>query len=438
MKNPSATFKRLYLAGAPVYCKAIAQVYNKKYDRTDTVTLNPAKFRITGNSYTQNSDNNIPIGNVLCKSITLKISNQNNEWRDYDWNKASIELSSTIIDNETFYSVGEGQFYVDSAKFVQNAIEIIAYDMIAYTNFDMVIRNYVPPSGKEFEDVSDYFKYLCDDVLAPRLGITLATGHHLYTTGSIDAIDYSPSGYIGVKMAQIVPEYKPTTTLRDILGYIAQLACGNICVIYDAASTPHYKIDLSTLKIPHVGNNSIFYHAGNIEETIEDIYDAGTVDQQVTDRYIADNVTFTQYTLLEKFTAPPNVEYSDVEYTGVSIEYPVRDQSKNGVVSSIDSEDNVLKLYNPVLASDNSSTGEPPRQAIANKITNYLAYPFRPFEGTVLNNPLLEFGDSVIVMDGHGDFHPSYIGKHVYNYLSGSDISNNTKLLSQDFNTFYR
>lgn len=428
MKNPNANFKRLYRQGKPVYTYADVTIYNKKLNQTETKYLRPQNFRASGNSYSQSGNASCPIGNVLSKSVTLTFSNVHREWADYDWSTATIELKSAEKENNTYYTLDEGKFYVNHVRYIQNAVEVTAYDMIQFTNIERVLRNQIPGGGKEYDTIRDYFKDLCDNVLASRMGISLSSSQHLYTDRSLNV------NGMNFALAEIAPSNDKKTTLRDILGYMAQIAGGNV-VVARKNIYPYYAIDIVPLVLLPEFN---VWSAGRIGENVEDVYDAGEFGQTVTDVYGGSDMSNIDYALLDNYTTPPTVEYSDTVFTGISLEYPVKNTTTNGKVS-VGTDTNLLKLYNPLLESDaDSQADQNTRIALINYIkSNICNKPIRPFSGTFKNNPLLEFGDNVLIMDAFGDIYQSYIAEHDYHYLSGSDINNKIRTQAQNNNQFY-
>lgn len=430
MKKPNSRIRNLLYNGSPVYCSATVSVLNKKTNTTDNKTLSPENFRITGNNYTQSCSNDLPIGNVLCQSITLRIANDRRQWQDYDWSTAVIVLNSTIIDNGEPLNIRIGKFYVDGVKYVQSAIEITAYDMICKTNYGFIIQNVTPgTTTPTYSKIWNYFVYLCDTVLATRIGITLGANEHLYTNRCENIITQSPAN--SVDLSAIQPTSKAEYTLREVFGFVAQLVGANIVV--DRLTD---RIDI--VKLNPLSERNII-SGGNLNDEVEDIIDAGTLGDNIQDEIRGYSLSDLDYYVLDKYQSPPELEYADVKYTGLSMEYPVKNAA-NAKLDSITTNDNVIELYNPLLESAaNSQLDQTNIQNILNALrTQICNKPIRPFDGTFLNNVLLEFGDNVLIQDADGNIYQSYITEHTYNYLGGSDISNSTKTLSKSNNTFFR
>lgn len=430
MKNISTAVKQRIIKGEHVYTAAV--VY---FPDNTRIYLSPEKFRVTGNSYTTNGGNTFPIGKVLSKSVVLKLSNLHNEWDAYDWRKARIDLRSHIYDSEgTLTSMQEGRFYAASVRYVQSAIEVTAFDMLAQLDYNFVIRNVNSATGaKLYNTIWDYFAYLCDTVVAEYMGITLASGQHLYSDTLRDR-HFNNSGFI---MNAIQPDSRSKTTLRDVLGYIAQIAGGNIVMDNTLPTLP--KIDIVVYNFTREYN---YYNAMSFDDEVEDVYDAGDFTEPVlstVDRYQSGTFSEMNYFLLDRYTTPPELEYSDTTFTGVDLTYPVVNDD-DFTVTSATSRENVLALYNPLCEVASNTASEQTRltavaQGIANRFCNKA---IRPFEGSFLCNPLIEFGDNVLVVDAFGQVYDSFVSEHTLNYLGTSEISNNTKSDNRSNQVYYK
>lgn len=429
MKGVLPIVKSRIIKGEPIYTRARVE-----FASGETITLTPEQFRVSGNSYTTTGGNNFPIGKVLSKSITLRVSNLYNQWDAYDWRTATIILYSVI---RNFSSTGderinEGKFYSASVRYVQSAIEITAYDMLAQTDYGFVIRNVEPSTGaKIYDTIWDYFVYLCDTVIATKMGIQLDSNQHLYSL-RLTTERFPNSDFL---LDAIQPDSRSKTTLRDALGYIAQIAGGN-ALMKTVNYYPYYVIDI----VPYsVLGKTDFYNAGEFDEDVTDIYDAGEFGEEVTDAYNSAFFSSMNYVLLDRYLTPPEIEYSDTTFTGVQLTYPVR-SSDDGTAVYKTTDDNVMELYNPLcqVASNTATEQTRLRNTAFNIAARFCFKPFRPFEGSFLCNPLIEFGDNVVLIDAHGRAFQSFVSEHTLNYLGTSEISNNTKSDNRSNQVYYK
>lgn len=434
MKQVSDNRRRLLDEGIKVYSRAVVTFLNSSGTVVTTITLTPDKFRVSGNNYSETGGSAFPIGMALSKSVVLTVSNQYNEWAGYDWSNTEINLFSVIYPdgiNQSYERLTrEGMFYTSKVRYVQNAIEITAYDMISLSNNKFVITN--APAGQIlYATPWDYFVYLCDTELADKLGVTLLPTQHLYAS-HLDTDRFLNSDF---QMDDIAPG-NAKTTLREAFGYIAQLAGGNIVARWDGTHQRQV-IDIVPYSLDHT--EYTLYSGMIFGDTVNTTFDGGVFGETISTTLVGGEVEDNDYVLLNQFTTAPSMEYSDVMLTGITMTYPVpSNDDRQATTKSTDV--NVLELENPLLqVSPTDSTGDARVKACVDNLYNAICEkPFRPFDGSFRNNPLIEVMDNVIVTDGWGEAHNSFITEHTYNYLGTSEVSNKVPTTSQSNNTFYR
>lgn len=398
-----------------------------------SIYLSPNDFTVDVNSYTVNGGYNFPIGNVVSKQIKLSVHNQIDKFYEeqYDLYKKGtyIELYTAYYLNgkdQTPTRINEGTFYISDVKKTAYSITITAYDYVSIMDTPFQIVTAVAPSYEPmYATLWDYFVYLCDEVLAPKLGIT-AENPHFYAT-HLDT-DRFPNSTMA--LGAIVAGSKITTTLRDVFGYIAQLAGGNIVITGESYSVGNRvkRLDVVPYKLSAVDfTNAMEFGYDNLPTT-----DGGEFDEVVTSytdgglfNDCFDYSNNNDYIVLDKYQAAPSIEYNDIQYTGVRIKYPIPNSEAGGSAQWVpSSEENILELENP-LAQDTTDGSTKVRQA-AHRIFSAIQQPIRPFNGSFINNPLIEFMDRVIVVDVDGTAYNSFVGEHTLNYLGMSNIANRT------------
>ena len=149
-----------------------------KFPNTNSfLTLNPNKFKVSDNSYTENGGSNFPIGIALCKTIELNIDNTDGSLDEYtwqDWYGCKIYLFSrlTFIDDGTYYDLLEGVFYVTDIPNNLQFITIRASDFMLQTELSTQI--YTQWSGAPATvTLWDYFVHICGELAVEIYG----TGH---------------------------------------------------------------------------------------------------------------------------------------------------------------------------------------------------------------------------------------------------------------------
>lgn len=413
-------------------------IWTDTYGNTDrSIYLSPDDFTVDGNSYTVNGGYTFPIGNVISKQIKLSIHNQIDKfYRDdlYDLyaNNAHIELYTAYYLNgkdQTPYRINEGRFYISDVKKDTYKITITAYDYANVMDTPYQIVTDPTSSGTSLYDTLwDYFVFLCDKVLAPKMGITSSDNPHFYAT-HLDTDRFENSTMV---MPAIVGGSKVNTTLRDIFGYIAQLAGGNIVVSSEVYSNINRvrRIDIVPYSFSGGGfTNGMEFNYDNLStidcgeygETIpaSSYKDGGLFNDSV------DYSNNNDYIVLDKYQTPPTIEYSDIKFTGVKINYPIPSNQKGGSAQWAPyNTDNILDLTNP-LAQDTVDNSSKVR-SVAHRIYSLIQHPIKPFNGSFQNNPLVEFMDRVVVVDIDGTAYNSFVGEHTLNYLGMSNIANRT------------
>ena len=265
----------------------------------------------------------------------------------------------------------------------------------------------------------DYFVHLCDDVLAPKLGVTLSSGQHLYS-------DNLSSGFRNSQMPldAIHGEGHPSTSLRDIFGYIAQLAGGVIVFRPAPNNQPYCVVDIVSFDL----STRALYNGGTFVDAITTSFDGGTFDVQSSYTPLVGGSLGSDNIPILKSYQSQSLTYGESRYTKVSLTYPT--SAGNEETKSYGrSDDNILALYNP-LAQASTSTLKTDRATRVQNIYTALSYnvnsSIKPFSGKYKNDVLAEILDNVIVQDMDGHAYNSFIGGITYNYLGTTDISNST------------
>lgn len=425
MKNNAEEITRYIKSGTPVYTFATIDALNKETGSTESITVSPSDFRSAGNKYTQNGGYNFPIGNVLSKSVSLSIFNQDHRFDKYDLIGAKIILQSWIFtpDNRRI-DVPEGLFFISDVQQSSYQIDVTAFDAVSETDTIYGISTVGGTGQLIYPTLWDYFVFICDEVLREKLGIAeLPTGVHLYSPTL--KRDHFPNS--DMAMPEIQREGNPKTTLRDILGYIAQIACGNIIVrqAFNATLGDYSYIDILSYDLL----DFTIYSGGKFNEDVSTVYDAGTFSNPAANRLIAGDISDYNYFVLNDYPNPPTLGYLDTKYTGVTITYPVVNSKESGSASYTEqtaaANTNVLTLENPLCQS--SGSADTKIIGIAHTIYDRVCESsIKPFDGSFPCNPAIEFMNNVIVTDIDGNAYTSFVGDHTLNYLGYSDIANRT------------
>lgn len=437
MKTLPVSFKQ-NLAQNPQTAGYVAAVV--KLRTNETLSLNPNKFRISDNDFTQSGGDNFPIGLALGKTITINIENTDESYSGCDWYTAEIKLYTRLLfPNGNYYDILEGVFYVDDVEDNIQFLTITASDFISKTEIPAQI--YTEEGGApRFSTPAGYFEFICAEISNKIYG----DGREIYASHlEVDGnIVFTNSD---ITLSQFTKQDKNTdVTYRDVLGYIAQIACGNIVITYENGEP---KIDILEYDFSFLDTTdySSIISGRRFVNQVNDIINCGTFGDGLTDTIICGTFSDTNYILLDKFIVTPKIEFSDINYTGVLLKYPVVNQNeylKIHAPAGVPTTSNELELFNPVLTyNPNASTAQAASSSlrtVVNTLYSRLCNKYiRPFSGTYLTNHLLEFGDNVILMNRNGDLYKSFVSEHTYTYLKSSEISNNTPTVARNNKKYY-
>lgn len=436
MKNVSNEIKQLLRDGIPVYTFASIKAKHKTSGIETPFLIFPGDFSLRNNNYEINGGVSFPIGNVISKSIKLTILNKWNTFDDYDLNTASVSLSSWIYPdgvpanpNTGYVSMYEGTFYATDIKTTAHEITITAYDSAAVLDGKYAIRTADPVTGQPmYATLWDYFVYLCDHVYPQRRGLPEAEGSEHYYSDHLETDKFLNSD---MSLPAIQPESRPQTTLRDVFGYIAQLACGNVVI------DNYGKIDIVSYNLPDYE----IFNGMKYKDQVSTVYDGGTFGDgdHAINRLIGGSFSDTDYIMLNKAISPPTLEYNDVQYTQITMKYPIENSNEDGTIvypNNADYNYNTLELYNP-LCQDFSPSKTEDINVLKNIYLRIGSKNIKPFNGSFMNNPIVEFMDNVIVLDIDGSAYFSFVGHHTMNYLGTSEIANNTPTVGRNRRTLY-
>lgn len=187
-------------------------------------------FVLDGNSYTHSAGEGFPIGQALCKTITLTIDNSDKRYLEYDFIGATIDLYTEIeypSDTEpvtfAYDRILEGRFYItDTVDTRGDTISFTAYDAMVKADVPFVLKtNGVYPSlhiELEQTTIGNVLRQVC-----AYIGIVIDTNSlpYYYDTVKNQTIIYAPD----------------QCTCRDIIGYIAGMTGGNAIITVDGKLT---------------------------------------------------------------------------------------------------------------------------------------------------------------------------------------------------------
>lgn len=288
-------------------------------------------FSIDNNSLVDSAGaNSIPLGVALSRNVQLEIMNDDDHLSDYDFFGAKIRLYLTFELSSTIEKIEYGIFTVTQPETYGSVVTIVGYDDMYKADKTYITTLTFPATAKSVLIDS------CD-----TCGILIGNSNFLHNDFQIPTMPSS--------------EY----THRQIIGFIAMIACGNA-------------------RIDRTGHLQIM--------TYDFDYDSGNVH------------TLTDYNTLTNDT-------NDVQVTGVQMTKTVTktttDEDGNENEEDVEelvkygSDGYVLEIENPLVAGHEETL-------VSWIYERFKDVTFRGFTMDYISYPIAEFGDKIKITDWRG------------------------------------
>lgn len=326
MINVSDEFKQLMTERQDFKCNAEVTLANGT-----VLPLGEDDFSIDNNSLVDAAGaNTIPLGVALSRNVQLEIMNDDDHLSNYDFFGAKIRLYLTFELSETTEKIEYGTFTVTQPESYGNVVTIVGYDDMYKADKAYSTTLTFPATAKSVLVDS------CD-----TCGILIGNSNFLHNDFQIPTMPSS--------------EY----THRQIIGFIAMIACGNA-------------------RIDRTGHLQIMTYDFN--------YDSGNVH------------TLTDYNTLTNDT-------NDVQVTGVQMTKTVTktttDEDGNENEEDVEelvkygSDGYVLEIENPLVAGHEETL-------VSWIYERFNDVTFRGFTMDYISYPIAEFGDKIKITDWRG------------------------------------
>ena len=345
-----------------------------------------------------------PVGATICKTLTLSINNDQEQWKNYNFYGAKIhaylklqtshaapESVSTLLDesyNPILDSTGDPIIATQAAtKDIIETIEKGVYtvttpeqysDIINVTALDdMYKANKTYTSGLKFpQSLINLVRDACKTV---GIGMNLTMDH-----GDI-----------------IIRKIPDSMTFRQLFGYAAMIESANARIDY-SGNLRFLKWDFGKMESDNAATVDAdgFIHFGDVNPSID------------TDSFISlpgwtiNAEGFLALTSgpgsdvqrLMAYANPPALSSDDIVITGIRLKNGETDNNTDTDYSGMYGEEGyVLELENELIDTDQLQT-------VANIIGEQIVGArFRNLEGDLVYNPLVEFGDMVYTYDRLGN-----------------------------------
>lgn len=326
MINVSDEFKQLMTERQDFKCNAEVTLANGT-----VLPLGEDDFSIDNNSLVDSAGaNSIPLGVALSRNVQLEIMNDDDHLSDYDFFGAKIRLYLTFELSSTIEKIEYGIFTVTQPETYGSVVTIVGYDDMYKADKTYSTTLTFPATAKSVLIDS------CD-----TCGILIGNINFLHNDFQIPTMPSS--------------EY----THRQIIGFIAMIACGNA-------------------RIDRTGHLQIMTYDFN--------YDSGNVH------------TLTDYNTLTNDT-------NDVQVTGVQMTKTVTktttDEDGNENEEDVEelvkygSDGYVLEIENPLVAGHEETL-------VSWIYERFKDVTFRGFTMDYISYPIAEFGDKIKITDWRG------------------------------------
>lgn len=326
MINVSDEFKQLMTERQDFKCNAEVTLANGT-----VLPLGEDDFSIDNNSLVDSAGaNSIPLGVALSRNVQLEIMNDDDHLSDYDFFGAKIRLYLTFELSSTIEKIEYGIFTVTQPETYGSVVTIVGYDDMYKADKTYSTSLTFPATAKSVLIDS------CD-----TCGILIGNSNFLHNDFQIPTMPSS--------------EY----THRQIIGFIAMIACGNA-------------------RIDRTGHLQIM--------TYDFDYDSGNVH------------TLTDYNTLTNDT-------NDVQVTGVQMTKTVTktttDEDGNENEEDVEelvkygSDGYVLEIENPLVAGHEETL-------VSWIYERFKDVTFRGFTMDYISYPIAEFGDKIKITDWRG------------------------------------
>lgn len=326
MINVSDEFKQLMTERQDFKCNAEVTLANGT-----VLPLGEDDFSIDNNSLVDSAGaNTIPLGVALSRNVQLEIMNDDDHLSDYDFFGAKIRLYLTFELSSTIEKIEYGTFTVTQPETYGSVVTIVGYDDMYKADKTYSTTLTFPATAKSVLIDS------CD-----TCGILIGNSNFLHNDFQIPTMPSS--------------EY----THRQIIGFIAMIACGNA-------------------RIDRTGHLHIMTYDFN--------YDSGNVH------------TLTDYNTLTNDT-------NDVQVTGVqmtrTVKKTVTDEEGNENEEDVEetvkvgADSYILSLENPLVKGHEETL-------VSWVYDKFKTVTFRGFTMDYISYPIAEFMDKIKVTDWKG------------------------------------
>mgnify|MGYP002601401985 FL=1 len=354
MINASKAFKNALAEGKILY-----EIVDITFADGRKKTLD-SEILVGGGDFTDCAESSsFPIGATVCKSMTLSIDNTEDQWKDYYFYKAKLTAYLKMKIYDTVETIKKGTYTITTPEQYGEVLEFTALDDMYKANASYTSNLVLPQSA---------FTLLRDACATVGISMGFSSMEH----GSM-VINSIPDGI----------------TFRQLIGWIAMLDSANARVDVNG-NLQLIKWDFNFVSVDYgatVGADGyLVFGEGSSADSNGFISPSAGNWYLDSDGYLTLKEGVGNPTRLRDYLSSPTLSSDDIVITGIKVKNTESDAmyGKDGYV---------LELENDLLSDADLET-------VAGWIGgNLIGKSFRSMEGSLIYNPLTEFGDMAFTYD---------------------------------------
>nr|DAH40397.1 MAG TPA: Receptor recognition protein, Long tail, Helical sandwich, Tail fiber [Bacteriophage sp.] len=355
MINVSKAFKDALAEGEKLY-----EVVDITFADGRKKTLD-SEILVGGGTFTDCAESSsFPIGATICKSMTLSLDNTEDQWKDYYFYKAKLTayLKMQVTDS-VVETIKKGTYTITTPEQYGEVLEFTALDDMYKANASYTSNLVLPQPA---------FTLLRDT--CETIGISM--GFSSMEHGDV-VINSIPDGI----------------TFRQLIGWVAMLDSANARVDVNG-NLQLIKWDFDSVSVDYgatVGDDGYLIFGGESSADSDGFISPNAGNWYLdSDGYLTLKEGVGNPTRLRDYLSSPTLSSDDIVITGIKVKNTESDAmyGKDGYV---------LELENNLLSDADLET-------VAGWIgDNLIGKSFRSMEGSLIYNPLTEFGDMAFTYD---------------------------------------
>lgn len=354
MINVSKAFKDALAEGEKLY-----EVVDITFADGRKKTLD-SEILVGGGDFTDCAESSsFPIGATVCKSMTLSIDNTEDQWKDYYFYKAKLTAYLKMKIYDTVETIKKGTYTITTPEQYGEVLEFTALDDMYKANISYTSSLVLPQPA---------FTLLRD--ACTTIGISM--------------------GFSSMEHGDVVVNSIPDgITFRQLIGWVAMLDSANARVDVNG-NLQLIKWDFDSVSVDYgatVGADGYLVFGGGSSADSNGFISPNDGNWYLdSDGYLTLKEGVGNPIRLRDYFSSPTLSSDDIVITGIKIKNTESDAmyGKDGYV---------LELENDLLSDADLET-------VAGWIGgNLIGKSFRSMEGSLIYNPLTEFGDMAFTYD---------------------------------------